>query len=106
MQIILEGDPAFKRVVMKSSFGANEIKNNVADTDDGIMDNNGEENSKYKFIKVVYSSSKPEIQKNMNWKRQWIFKKMNEIQEKINAILEKYVENLLSQSIIRKAESP
>ena len=30
----------------------------------------------------------------MNWKRQWIFKKMNEIQEKINAILEKYVENL------------
>ena len=63
MQIILEGDPAFKRVVMKSSFGANEIKNNVADTDDGIMDNNGEENSKYKFIKVVNSSSKPEIQK-------------------------------------------
>lgn len=43
MQIILEGDPAFKRVVMKSSFGANEIKNNCADTDDEIMDNNGEE---------------------------------------------------------------
>lgn len=43
MQNILEGDPALKPVVMKSSFGANEINNNVAYTDDEIGDHNDDE---------------------------------------------------------------
>ena len=66
MQIIVKGDLAFKPVVMKSFFGANEINNNVAYTDDEIGDNDDEETARTSSSK---SSTPNSNQKSKGKKR-------------------------------------
>lgn len=102
MQMILEGDPAFKTVVMKSSFGTNEINNNVADTDDEIVDDDGEGTACTSSSRSLTPNpnQKPkgkkrkvdELKEYLTERDKEFFKKMNEMQEKTNAILEKLFE--------------
>lgn len=100
--MILEGDPAFKTVVMKSSFGTNEINNNVADTDDEIGDDDGEGTACTSSSRSLTPNpnQKPkgkkrkvdELKEYLTERDKEFFKKMNEMQEKTNAILEKLFE--------------
>ena len=70
---ILEGDPALKPVVMKSSFGANEINNNVAYTDDELGDKDDEE--------TASTSSSSSSTPNPNQKSKGKKRKVDELQE-------------------------
>ena len=110
IQNILEGDPALKPVVMKSSFGANEINNNVGYTDDEIGDNDDEETAVqvHQGRQLLIQTRNPkerrgkqrkvdELKEYLTERDQEFLKRMNVMnvmKEKTSAILEKLVEKL------------
>ena len=94
-----------KPVVIKSSFGAIKINNNVAYTDDEIGDHNDDEetaSTSSSRSSTPYPNQKSkgkkrkvdELQEYLTERNQECFKKMNVMQEKTRAILEKVDEKL------------
>jgi hypothetical protein len=98
--MILENDPAFKPIVLKSSFGAKEINNNAVhvSSDDEDDDETASTSSTRSSTPTTNSKGKKrkvdELKDYFSERDKEFFKKLNEMQEKTNSILEKLVDKL------------
>ncbi|XP_062617901.1 uncharacterized protein LOC134279506 [Saccostrea cucullata] len=103
MEAILENDPSFKPLVMKSSFGAKEINNND-DVEDSDEDQDGEDGEETASTSTSTSSLSrknkgkkrklDELKEFLTERDNALCKQLNEMQQKTNSILEKLVDKL------------
>ena len=101
MQLILEGDPAFKPLLLKSSFGAVEINNNIeedssSDEKEAEDKNNASCSSSdhTRKSKTTRKRKRDDLKEFLAERDEKFLSAMKEMQSQNNALLEKLIDKM------------